>query len=169
MRGTVSQYYCKSYLAPIFRPVIRIICEFDIRRKISANGGLSDQAAGAANFVLGMYDVPFLRWGIQSLERVGGPACGALGRACPDSYRDCFFFVSRQKRINISKLFLLETLECPPRGKSSLIESFPVLFYFLALPQKVTKKASRFETEFSSPGRFPHTNRRPELKLLDGP
>ena len=54
---TVSQYYCKLFLAPIFRPVIRIIREFVSRRKISAVRDLSDQEAGFVNFVSGIDDV----------------------------------------------------------------------------------------------------------------
>ena len=63
-RGTVSQHYFKFYLAPIFRPVIRNIGEQALRRKISAIGGLSDQAAGTMNFASGVDDDPLLRRGL---------------------------------------------------------------------------------------------------------
>jgi hypothetical protein len=57
VRGIVSLYYCKLNLAPIFRPVNRINLELVPRRKISAIGGLSFQAAGFMNFVPGIDDV----------------------------------------------------------------------------------------------------------------
>ena len=90
------------------------------------------------NFVSGIDDVTLLdegfnlwsAWAARPAENQAGLdpiAIGIVSFLCQDK---------KEKRIQVSKTFLLETFACPSRGKSAFIESFEFLLTFWHCPKK---------------------------------